>query len=77
MALATQQGKPYALEQLAKRRANQPVPIDNSQLYAGDDMYFYCVSCGHLSDVLPEEYLFPPKKICKECDALKALGWLE
>ena len=80
MALATEQGRAYALEQLAERRkkAKEIGQIDNSKLYAGSPMYFYCVGCGLVSDELPENYfLSRPKKICKECQALKELGWLE
>lgn len=77
MALATQKGKQHALEALAKRRENQPKRISNSSLYAGSPMYFYCKSCGHLADEKPESYIFPPKSLCDECQALKDLGWLE
>jgi hypothetical protein len=40
-------------------------------------MYFYCISCGGLADVLPESYIGRPSRLCKECQALKDLGWLE
>lgn len=74
---ATLQGKEFALKKLAERRANKPAEINNSSLVAGSPMYFYCKSCGHVSDVLPESYVTPPKRICSECEALKDLGWLE
>jgi hypothetical protein len=74
---ATTMGKAVALEALASRRANQPKKIDNSSLPAGAPMYFYCLSCGHESDVKPENYLTAPKKLCGECQALRDLGWLE
>ena len=78
MALAIQQGKKSALEALQKRRDNQPKQIDNGSLYAGSPMYFYCISCGHLADTLPENYfLSTPNKLCDECQALKDMGWLE
>lgn len=78
MALATQQGKEAALEALKERRANPPKKIDNASLHAGSPMYFYCKSCGHLADTLPESYfLSTPKKFCDECSALKDIGWLE
>jgi len=78
MALATQQGKEAALEALKKRRGNPPEQIDNASLYAGSPMYFYCISCGHLAGTLPEnDFLSTPKKLCRECQALKDLGWLE
>lgn len=75
--LATTKGKEYALQQLEVRRSNQPKKINNSLLSAGSPMYFYCKSCGHLSDVLPESYVGKPKKLCDECQALKDLGWLD
>lgn len=73
----TQQGKTVALTALVERRAKQPTQIDNAALVAGSDMYFYCISCGHLADVKPENYLSRPKQLCAECQALKDLGWLE
>jgi len=73
---ATLEGMEVALKALANRRANRPEQIDNSRLYAGSDMYYYCISCGHESDVLPECHVFRPKKLCRECQALKDLGWL-
>lgn len=74
---ATAQGKEAALEALRERRANQPEQIDNGALIAGSPMYFYCIACGWLADILPETYTNTPKKLCSECDALKVLGWLE
>jgi uncharacterized OB-fold protein len=73
----TEQGKEAALAALEDRRNNKPKRIDNSSLHAGSSMTFYCVSCGHVSDVLPESYTSPPTKICSECKAMKDLGWLE
>ena len=77
MPLATLKGKDFALKALKERRDNPPEKIDNSKLYAGSPMYFYCISCGHVSDVLPESYLCSPSKLCDECQALKNLGWLK
>ncbi len=73
----TTNGKEKALEVLAERRANKPVRRDNSSLPAGSPMYYYCISCGHLSDCLPESHNCAPSKLCTECQALKDLGWLE
>ncbi len=80
--LATEKGKAFALEALAKRRARaeKEEKIDNSRLVAGSPMYYYCAGCGLLSDTLPENWdprLTQPKKLCGECRALKDLGWLE
>lgn len=73
----SEKGKKAALAALKKRRANKPEKVDNSSLPAGAPMYFYCISCGHKSDTLPEGYLGTPHKLCEECRALKELGWLE
>lgn len=75
--VATTAGREYALKCLAWRRANKPEKIDNGSLYAGSPMYFYCHACGHVSDVLPEDYITGPTHICDECAALKQFGWLE
>jgi len=69
--------KETALRQLAERRANRPVPVDNGALHAGSEMYFYCRSCGALADIKPETYLFLPRDLCSECEGLKTEGWLE
>lgn len=77
--LATMKGKKAALNALKERREKSATEkkIDNSSLPAGSPMYFYCKSCGGLSDVLPESFMSPPKTICAECQAMKDLGWLE
>jgi hypothetical protein len=74
---ASNKRKDVALKKLAERRANKPSKVNNAGLYAGSPMYFYCVSCGHASDVLPESYTSPPKKLCEKCQFLKDSGWLE
>lgn len=60
------------LRELQHRLASQPRQINNNMLYAGSPMYFYCVMCGHLADILPESYMCVPKKHCKACVAVKA-----
>lgn len=75
--LATMNGKEAALEALRERRENKPEQRDNNTLPAGAPMYFYCISCGHSSDILPENYINLPNKLCIECRALQELGWLE
>lgn len=66
-----------SLAALIERRAHPPEEIDNALLRAGSPMYFYCKSCGHLADVLPEGYLSAPKKLCEACQRMKDCGWLE
>ena len=75
--LATTHGKEFALAALEHRRKNKPKQIDNASLYAGSPMYYYCYTCGHESDCLPEGHFDRPSHICGECQALKSLGWLE
>lgn len=77
MKLATEKGKQEALRQLNDRRENAPEKINNASLLAGSEMTFYCRTCGHVSDTLPECYVNPPKRLCKECQAMKDAGWLE
>jgi len=62
--------------QLAERKTHRPTPIDNSALPAGSPMTFYCVACGAVADIKPEEYLFPVRKLCSECEGLANLKLL-
>ena len=73
----TELGKATALNALQERRENRPEKVDNSSLRAGSPMYYYCKSCGHLTEVLPECHWTRPKHLCDECQALKDLDWLE
>lgn len=71
--------KEIALIQLADRKKNKPEKIDNASLYAGSPMYFYCLECGHLSDVVPECYIPSvgyPRRLCDGCEEIKDNGWL-
>ena len=68
--------KGSALIALAERKSNPPKKIDNSSLYAGSPMYFYCKICdGEI--VLPESFTCAVPKLCKECDFLKEMSWLD
>lgn len=71
--------KEKACEQFVRRRryAIQIEKIDNSGLHAGSPMYFYCKECGIPTEVLPEDYLFPPLRQCSQCQGLHQQGWLE
>lgn len=72
------QDKEAALKALKERQNNPPKEIDNASLYAGSPMYYYCESCGHLADVLPEsDFSSRPKELCKDCQTMKYSGWLE
>ena len=48
-----------------------PLGIDNSQLYAGSAMIYYCDKCGWPCDIKHEEYfLSSPRNLCGECDEM-------
>jgi hypothetical protein len=75
MSTTQEQINEAAVAALEARRANVPKQINNSELYAGSPMYFYCQCCGHQSDVLPEAYfLSTPRELCKECQAMSDRG---
>lgn len=67
-----------AIKQFAQRRllAAEIEKIDNADLPAGSPMYFYCRHCGIPTEVLPEDYVFPPLRECSQCQGLKSEGWL-
>lgn len=73
--------KNQALKLLEKRkvRAKKEGRVNNSELYAGSPMYFYCRHCGLETDVLPEEYEpcpGSPRKVCSPCEELEEKGWI-
>lgn len=64
-----------AMAQFKKRqKENKGKQIDNSSLYAGSPMYFYCRFCGCQTAVLPEDYTCTPKRVCDPCEILHAHG---
>lgn len=40
--------------------------IDNSSLFAGSPMYYYCRTCG-AQMVEPESHPYPAPKFCDDC----------
>lgn len=48
--------------------------VDNSTLYAGSPMYYYCKFCGEHTQTLPECHFSAPKTICDPCEVLNAHG---
>lgn len=53
------------------REENRKKQINNSELYAGSSMYFYCHYCGALADTLPESWdprFTRPKTCCRACE---------
>ena len=79
MELATTKGKEFALKKLEERRVKgkDEEQINNASLPEGSLMYFYCIACGCVAEILPELYNKTPKGLCDECQALHDLGWLE
>lgn len=51
--------------------------IDNSKLYAGSPMYFYCKGCTKHVATLPENYITPPPRYCDSCRVLVDHGLLD
>lgn len=74
----TEHAKAKAIEQFSQRRlySSQIEKMDNSSLYAGEPMYFYCKYCGVPTEVLSEDYLFPPFEKCSQCSGLEKMNWL-
>jgi len=71
--------KEKAIEQFLQRKqySAQIEKIDNAGLFAGSPMYFYCQYCGVPTEVLAEDFLFPPYSSCSQCLGLKKEGWLD
>lgn len=64
-----------AMRQFKKRKkANKGKQVDNSSLYAGSPMYYYCRYCGELTECLPESHWNSPKTVCDPCDVLHQHG---
>lgn len=71
--------KEAAIEQFSRRQriAVGIEKTENCDLPAGSPMYFYCRHCGIPTEILPEDYVFPPIAECSQCRGLKNEGWLE
>ncbi len=65
-----------ALTQFRKRKAEnaQKERIDNSSLYAGSPMYYYCKFCGEHTETLPECHTQAPRVVCDPCGVLNVHG---
>lgn len=67
--------KTTAIETFISRyRDNQGKQINNSSLYAGSPMYYYCRHCGIHTETLPESHWGKPNTICEPCKALEMNG---
>jgi hypothetical protein len=78
-----EQTRKRAIEQFQRRvrfarekRESGEYP-DNGDLHAESPMFFYCQHCGVLIEILPEDYLFQPHKLCSQCAGLQKQGWLD
>lgn len=61
-----------------KKENSQRPQKDNSALYAGSPMYYYCRHCG-AEDVKPECFdprTDPIKNPCDDCKTLVSKGWM-
>jgi hypothetical protein len=80
MSLATQLGKDWALAQLRARRRSQPVLENNPTQPFFAQKSFVCISCGAEISApggFQNLFAFPVMPtLCRECWALKELGWL-
>lgn len=64
-----------ALEKYKERKlANKGKQIDNSSLYAGSPMHYYCRHCGAHTETLPECHIGRPKTVCDPCQILRDHG---
>ena len=64
-----------ALAQFQKRFfQNLGKQIDNSKLYAGSPMTYYCRYCGEKTQVLPEAHMGVPRTVCVGCEPLQLHG---
>lgn len=79
MALFTEQEKSHAVQALKKRQEENKNKkrIDNSSLYAGSPMYYYCRLCFLHIATLPETHDGPSPKYCDDCQELLDAGWSE
>ena len=57
-----------------RKAANEGKQIDNSRLYAGSPMYYYCKFCGVHTDTVPESHWGRIKTVCDPCDVLHKHG---
>jgi len=78
--LMSEKMREVALEglEVRKAKAKELGQVNNSDLYAGSPMYYYCQHCGLESDRLPEDWFVgKPRRICSECKGMKDEGWIE
>lgn len=69
--------KEEAIRQFRQRLKSRPEQVENASLHAGEPMYFYCEHCGVQTDLLNEEYIFPPRQCCSQCQGIISMGFLE
>lgn len=69
--------KALAIAQFFDRRIqHKGKRIDNSSLYAGSSMHYYCRHCHAPTETLPETHRERPNTVCVPCHALEDLGFM-
>lgn len=53
-----------------RKERNVGKQIDNSSLFAGSPMYYYCKQCGEHLCTLPESHIHCPPNVCDPCKIL-------
>lgn len=56
---------------------SQKEKVDNSKLYAGSPMYYYCKGCNITTEILPETHTCVPKTWCDPCVVIRDSGILQ
>jgi len=69
-----EQSEKWFREELDRRQATAPTRLDNSKLYAGMPMVYYCRECGHIAAVLHEEHREAPPRRCCFCEMMSQMG---
>jgi hypothetical protein len=68
-----------ALKQFKRRKTvnAEKQQVDNSSLYAGSPMHYYCRFCGDETETLPENHVTAPKTSCDPCKVLRDHGLID
>lgn len=57
-----------------KKSSRKGYTIDDSLLYAGSPMHYYCRHCGIHTETLPENHMSLPNTVCNGCTKLEELA---
>jgi hypothetical protein len=76
--MAIQFDKDLAISTFVERKTkNAGKQIDNSTLYAGSPMYYYCRHCECHTQTLSESHSGRPITVCTPCEALDVHGLID